>query len=287
MLEWSADSEYGELHDVLLCPPDHFRWRETSAISGATLASGRVFDPARAAAQHRELVDALAGAGVRCHLLEPDPALPYQVFARDSSVMTPWGPLVTQMHQSWRRGEYGPVIDFYAGNDVPVWRKITAGALEGGDVILVRPGVALIGSGEARTEWAAAEQLAAWLRERDWEVRVEPIPQRFVHMDVVVCVAAEGLALVCEEVASAGLLRWLRGLGIRLLDVPADVAFGLGVNVLSLGRDRVVSARASEELNARLRSEGLEVLDPDLDAFTSGGGGPHCLTQALRRETAA
>ena len=34
---WGADSEYGRLLDVLLCPPDNFRWLPTSAISRATL----------------------------------------------------------------------------------------------------------------------------------------------------------------------------------------------------------------------------------------------------------
>ena len=28
-----ADSEYGRLHDVLLCPPDNFRWLPTSAAA--------------------------------------------------------------------------------------------------------------------------------------------------------------------------------------------------------------------------------------------------------------
>ena len=41
---WGVDSEYGRLRDVLLCPPDHFRWLPSSAISRATLASGDAFD---------------------------------------------------------------------------------------------------------------------------------------------------------------------------------------------------------------------------------------------------
>ena len=81
----------GVLHDVLLCPPDNFRWLPTSAISKATLASGAKFDHEPATSQHRELVSAYERAGVTVHFLEPDPALPYQVFARDSSVATPDG----------------------------------------------------------------------------------------------------------------------------------------------------------------------------------------------------
>src|SRR6266571_2451536 len=110
---WGVDSEHGRLLDVLLCRSDNFRWLPTSAISQATLESGASFDPDRARRQHAEMVSIYEAAGVRCHFLEPDPALPYQVFARDSSAMTPAGAVVTQPAQPWRRGEYAPVIRFY------------------------------------------------------------------------------------------------------------------------------------------------------------------------------
>ena len=64
-------------------------------------------------------------------------------------------------------------------------------------------------------------------------------------------------------------------------------AFDLGVNAVSLGDERVLSGAGAGELNQALRSHGLEVLDPDLEMFTRGGGGAHCLRQALRRERVA
>ena len=128
---WGADSEYGTLRDVLLCRPDHFRWLPTSSISKATLAAGLRFDHDLAMRQHAEMVDAYRDAGVNVHFLEPDPALPYQVYARDSSFMTPHGAVVTQMHQWWRRGEYAPVIRFYQEAGIPIWRMITASAVRG------------------------------------------------------------------------------------------------------------------------------------------------------------
>ena len=131
-IAWGSDSEDGRLRDVLLCPPDNFRWLPTSAISRATLDAGHVYDAERAAAQHAEMVSAYESAGVACPYLEPDPALPYQVFARDSSVMTPWGGLVTQPKQWWRRGEYAAVTRFYQGAEIPIWKMVTAGSLEGG-----------------------------------------------------------------------------------------------------------------------------------------------------------
>ena len=116
---WGVDSEYGRLLDVLLCPPDNFRWRETSAITRATLEAGHRFDPEVVAAQHAGLVAAYEEAGVRCHFLEPEPALPYEVFTRDSSTMGPDGAVITQLAQWWRRGEYAPVIRFYERAEHP------------------------------------------------------------------------------------------------------------------------------------------------------------------------
>jgi N-dimethylarginine dimethylaminohydrolase len=284
---WGVDSEYGRLLDVLLCSPENFRWLPTSAISRATLDAGHRFDPELAASQHAALVAAYEAAGVRCHFLEPDAALPYQVFARDSSAMGPNGTVITQLAQPWRRGEYAEAVRFHQAAGIPIRSMITAGSLEGGDVMIVEPGTVLIGSGETRTQEAAADQLAGWYGDDGWEARVQPFPERFVHIDVLVAVLAEKLAAACTEVLPAGAVGWLREKGFDLIEVSAEQAFTLGVNAISLGDERVISGSGAKELNSALRDRGLEVIEVDLDMFTLGGGGAHCLGQALRRERRA
>ena len=284
---WGVDSEHGRLLDVLVCPPDNFRWLPTSAISRATLESSRRFEAELARRQHAEMVAAYGAAGVRVHRLEPDPALPYQVFARDSSAMTPSGAVITQLHQWWRRGEYAAAIRFYQGNEIPIRGMVTAAALEGGDLMILEPGRAVIGTGEARTQEPAARQLAGWLAEDGWEVRVEPIPERFVHIDVLLAVVAERLVAACTEVLAAGFVNWLRDRGFELIEVSAADAFELGANAISLGNERVLSATGAGALNAAMRAHGLTVHELDLSMFTLGGGGAHCLAQALRREPVA
>lgn len=281
---WGADSECGHLRDVLVCRPEHFRWLPTSAISKATLAAGHSFDPGLARSQHDALVAAYGSAGVRVHFAEPDSSLPYQVFTRDSSAMTPGGAVVTQLAQPWRRGEYAPTLGFLEEAGIPIRALITAGSLEGGDVMLVEPGRMLIGNGEERTQIEAARQLAGWLESDGWEVRIEPIPSQFVHIDVLVAIIAPKLAAVCVEAASGGLVRWLEGLDFEIIEVPLADALGLGVNAVSLGADRVISSAESRTLNAAIAARGIEVTELDLSMFTRGGGGPHCLSQALRRD---
>jgi N-dimethylarginine dimethylaminohydrolase len=198
--------------------------------------------------------------------------------------MTPWGAVIAQLRQWWRRGEYAPAIRFYRDAEIPIKWMVSAAALEGGDVLIIEPGRVLIGNGHARTQEPAARQVAAWFELEGWEARVEQFPDEYVHIDVLVSVLAERLAAVCTEVVSPSLVKWLREIEFELIEVSPEDAFHLGANAISLGDDRVMSGAGAESLNEAIRAQGLELLDPELDAFTLGGGGAHCLAQALRRE---
>ncbi len=284
MSAWGIQDETSTLTEVLVGPPGNFEWLPTSAISRAALASGRKLTTEDAVGAHAEMVSAYEDAGVKVHVLEPDPALPYQVFSRDSSVWGADGPIVTQLNQWWRRGEYAPVLRFYERAEIPVAHMVTAASFEGGDLVLPERDCALIGFCGERTQEPAARQVGEWLEQLGWTVRLQPFDPHFVHIDVIVCMAAPGLAVICEEAAPPGLAGWLTELGVELLAVTYADVMNLGANVMSLGGDRVLSAAGAGSLNERLRALGLTVYDPDLWPFTMGGGGPHCLAQPMRRE---
>ena len=283
---WGADSEYGVLTDVLLGSAEHFRWLPTSSISKATLASGASFDRDLALRQHAEMVDAYRDAGVAVHMLDPDPALPYQVYARDSSFMTPYGAVVTQMAQWWRRGEYAPVIRYYQAHGIPIFNMVTAGSFEGGDFDVIEPGCVLIGYCGERTQEQSARQVGGWLEAEGWEVLLEPIPEHYVHIDLMVCMLAPKLAAVCLDTTSDRVLDWLRSKRIELIPVSYRDTMLLGCNVVALGNDRILSTAQSQDLNAKLRALGFTVYDPDMTVFTLGGGGVHCMAQSVHREPA-
>ena len=98
---------------------------------------------------------------------------------------------------------------------------VTAGSFEGGDFMIVEPGVAAIGTGEERTQEQAARQVAGWLEAEGWEVRVERIPPHFLHIDVLACMLGEKLAAVCVEQASNGFVSWLESKGVEIVPVTA------------------------------------------------------------------
>lgn len=282
-MTWSIDSETAPLRAVLLCPPDHYKWIPTNAIACQTLEQNSVFERNGAQAQYRELVSALEGAGVACHYLTAEPHLPYQVYTRDSSQTTPWGTVLTQLSLPERRGEIGGVLAFY-GHQGGFWKVSTHGAIEGGDIHLIRPGLGIVGFSGVRTTLPAAREFAGWFEAEGWEMRLQPFAEHFLHLDVLFCMAADGIAVACTEVLGDDFATWLGRNGIRTVGASYREVMAMSCNVLALGDGRVLSPRHSARLNAALRAEGLTVLDPELDIFARGGGSVHCLTMPLRRD---
>jgi len=284
LAEWGVDSEHGVLRDLLVGPMDHYRWQSGNAMANRSLRLGRAFDMATAAGQYREMLSAYAGAGVETWGLDPDPALPYQIYARDSSVMTPWGAIITQLYSPWRRGEWLPVLEFYQAQAIPVYDVITAGSMEGGDFMVIEPGTILCGSSGERTSASGLRQLQGWVEDEGWEFVSYQFDPFFLHLDVKLAVLAEKLVAMCTEALEPELVRMFVDRGYAIIDVSFRQMVELGVNVVALGGDRVIIPADSIELKEKCRAHGLSVLDPDISMFTAGGGGIHCMCQALRRD---
>jgi len=286
LTEWGADSDYGVLRDVLLGPAEHYRWLETSSVSKKSIRRGYHFDSAVACTQHAEMVDAYRSAGVTVHFLETDPNLPYQIFARDSSVMTPHGAFITNMSQWWRRGENFRAIETYQKLGIPVYDYVTAGCFEGGDFDIIEPGCVLIGweGVEGRSQESAALQIKSWFDQEGWEVKLIDIDPFYVHIDLMVVMIAPKLAAVCLESTDPDIVRWLRGKNIEIIPVPFPDTLALGCNVVALGNDRVLLPSKSQYLKEQLRARGFEIFDPEVEMITFGGGGVHCMCQPLRRD---
>lgn len=283
---WGANSDYGTLRSVLLGPIENYRWLQTSSVSKKSLRRGVPFDPKVAQAQHAEMVDAYRSADVEVHFHKPDPHLPYQVYARDSSVMTPYGAIITHMAQPWRRGENFRAIETYHDLGIPIYDYVTAGTFEGGDFNVIEPGAVLIGweGPEGRSSKEGAEQIAGWMKAEGWEVMLIDIDPFYVHIDLMVVMIAPKLAAVCIECTDPKVVEWLRAKKIEIIEVPFQETLALGCNVVALGEDRVLLPAASKTLKEKLRALGFAIYDPELDMITQGGGGVHCMCQSLIRD---
>ncbi len=283
---WGANSEYGVLKDVLLGPVENYKWLKTSSVSKKTIRRNVEYNLDIAKTQYKEMISAYSSAGVKVHKHEPDPELPYQIFARDSSIMTPFGAIITNMAQWWRRGENYRAIETYNKLGIPIYDFITAGHFEGGDFNVIEPGCVLIGweGEEGRSHFRAAQQLKQWFEKEKWEVFITDIDPYYVHIDLMVVMLAEKLAAVCLDCTDPNIVTWLKNKKIKIISVPFQETIELGCNVVALGKDRVLLPEASKTLKAKLKAEGFEIFDPNLSMITQGGGGVHCMCQSLRRE---
>lgn len=288
--KWGINNDYAKLHHVLLGKPEYYRWVEAGPLIGRTLANadrtGHKFDLQLAMKQHTEMVSIYEENGVTCHYLDADEALHRNFFARDSSAMSPWGALICHMQLKVRRADYVTAIKFYQDNDIPIWNFATAGHFEGGDFNIIEPGRVLIGYCGERSEKEGSEQVADFVRAEGWEAVVAPISREFVHMDGLIVPLAEKLAVACIDAMEPWLVDIIRGWGIEIVDVDYREAKNLGVNLVALGDGKVLSMAGATDLNGKMRALGFEVYDPDMSMFTLGGGGVHCLSQALCRDEA-
>src|SRR5580692_1219207 len=281
---WGFDNETDPLTDVLLAAPDHLRHLATSSLSRKFLRENPAnLDVARD--QHRELTAAYRHFGVRIHTPPLEAELPMQVYTRDSSVMTPYGAIITAMANWWRRGENYAAIRTYERLGVPIYDMVTSGAFEGGDFNVIEEGCVLIGCGGARTQEEGARQVEEWFRREGWETRLAFIDEYYVHIDLMIVPIAPKLTAVCLACTDPRIVDWLKSKRHEIIDVPFQDTMALGCNFMSLGRDRVIAPSSSRTLIGQLRARGFEVAEVDTDEISKTGGGVHCMAQALRRTT--
>ncbi|MBX2859183.1 MAG: amidinotransferase [Cellvibrionaceae bacterium] len=282
---WGMDSEYGVLKDVLLGPPQYYKWLPSNSTAQRSLRMGYEFNQQFVFEQHANMAAAYEAAGVQVHRLDGEAHLPYQIYARDSSVMTPWGAIVSQMSNHWRRGEFAEIIRFYERQQIPIYDMVTAGSFEGGDFHIIKPGVVLCGYSGDRTSRPAIDQVSSWFETEGWEFFAYEFDPFYLHADVFFSMLAEGLAAVCVDAVEDTFISWLTAHGIEIVNIPfKDAMNNMGCNVVSLGKERVLLPESATVLQERCRSHGLEVITVDISMIARGGGSLHCMCQSLHRE---
>jgi arginine deiminase len=264
-------------------------------------------------------------SGVVARLAPPHsfiiPPLPNLLFTRDTSVWLDQHVAVTSPYMPARKREAALIRAIYrhaprfAGTPL-LYGDVAANHpeafLEGGDVLLLAPGVAAIGVGE-RTTPAGAETLAARALEAG-VVRVVlavPVEQRraTMHLDTV-CTMVDTDAVVmfppiahtlqAFPVTAAGasgpqpfLTAAAEAMGIerlRVLETGLDPVtaereqWDDGNNTLAIAPRLVVAYERNVETNARLEEAGIEVVRIPGSELGSGRGGPRCMSCPISRE---
>ena len=275
----------GVLKKVLLCPPTFYEIVPVSDFSRTALERGDVVDHVKAQAQHDELADALRDAEIEVsYIEEPDPTRHWAVFARDFAVNSPEGVVICRFKYAERKGEEGPGEKQLRKMGYKILDRVEKGAWEGGDVRYIDEKHLATGQGE-RSTWPGIRNAQEIFKPHGIKVHGIEIPTKWTHIDGVFAPIARGLAVIIKEEVPDWFLGFLEGRDYELVDIPAKEVDGtLGLNLLCLGNDRVLSFKTNTYVNGVLRGLGLKVYDPDLTEFVDRGGGPHCLTFELERD---
>ncbi len=188
--------------------------------------------------------------------------------------------------------------------------------VEGGDVLLLAPGVVAVGVGE-RTTAAGAEALARSLFEDGLAHTVLAVPiaqeRATMHLDTV-CTMVDVDAVVMYPNVVGSLSAYTlsrdphgvrirgeapfveaaaRAMGIdrlRVIDTGLDPVtaereqWDDGNNTLALAPGVVVAYERNTETNARLADAGIEVLAIEAAELGTGRGGPRCMSCPIARD---
>lgn len=281
--EYGVDSEFGRLTRVFLSSPEYLSMVPCNSVTKEALRNGLQVASDVACAQHAALVETLARAGVETLIAEALPALPDQSFARDTSLMTPWGLVGLRPGAFHRRGEVAHVLAQAEAAGVPILDTIRQGTVEGGDICILRPGFVIIGISGGRTNDEGAEAVASLFRRRGWRAMLYHFDPHFLHLDTIFTVVDHDLALGCRDVLDDAFMAEMERGGMDILPVSYKEARRLGCNVVSLGDRRVLTSVDNEGVNAQLAARGYDLLPVDISQFTRCGGGIHCLTMPLAR----
>jgi arginine deiminase len=247
--------------------------------------------------------------------------LPNLLFTRDSSFWIGSRVAITSLALPARARETSLTDVIYAHHPrfLGVRRayESRSAPVEGGDVLLLAPGVVAVGVGE-RTTPAGAEALARSLFDDDLAHTVLAVPiaqeRAQMHLDTV-CTMVDIDAVVMypnivESLSAFTIHRDGSG-GVRIDDArpfliaAADamgieklrvIATGLdpvtaereqwddGNNTLAVAPGVVIAYERNAETNARLADSGIEVLSIEASELGTGRGGPRCMSCPAARD---
>lgn len=236
--------------------------------------------------QHQSLVTALEKEGAHVVFLENDAAAkwPEALFTRDLGMVVPGGVILSRLALHIRYGETKLAAGCFARADMPILGAIQGhGFVEGGSFEMLDKHTALIGRSE-RVNAEGIHQLKQLLSFQGIDLIEIDLPASIIHLDEAFLMVDAKKALVNISLLPFWFLEELHHRNIELLHVdPRDPA--LTINALCVSPGRVVCSSEGKYTADLLSRNGLEVIPVEVSEIEKLGGGIHCCTLPLIRDS--
>jgi N-dimethylarginine dimethylaminohydrolase len=279
---------------LLLTDPTHFEVSYTINpwMRPYAWAENPVGHLAAARRSFQSFVAALTAAGARLEIMPGVAGLPDMVFPANAAVVLDRLALLARFRHPERQGEEQHFQEHFR---VLMERRFVLDEVallppncfqEGaGDCIWdAARGRFWAGYGQRSTRQAAVEVSAFFSRET---TALELVSPRFYHLDVCFCPLSGGEIFYYPPAFSAASLAAIRDVVAPedLIEATDEDAARFNVNAVNID-DRLVMAKASPELVARLAERGYRVSQVDVLPFIMSGGGAYCMALRLDNRSA-
>jgi len=301
---WGAEG-IGKLREVLVSRPTENEIRPEYAKQWQyyySSAAGNA-DLGRLQAQFDEYYDVLRASGVRVHMVEaPVPAIGQYGYIKNLVTLAGAGLVVRGgviMHRyglgSWQRGREVIWSKAFSALQLPVYLTIHG------------RGICEPGAGRWLDEKTFVFNESVVANEeglRQLQFVLEGLGVEFVlahspgwydsigggnigtsHMDMVLLVPAERVAVLSPHLVNYGFVRELVRRDFRIVEVPVEEYWDLAVNGVTLEPGKVVMNAGSPTVVAALEKAGVEVIQVDFSESQKFAiAGLHCATLELVRD---
>lgn len=299
--EFGVDNSVGKIKKILMhCPGDELlqladgKYEEEAGARILKSKEGRIRnyfkshelpDIGLMREQHNRMADILKNNGVDVYYLnDPSNYWTNLTFTRDVALMLPKGTVLTRFAMYFHQGDTFLTQKFMAEQNIPLLGAIQGtGTVEGGSFSMLDKKTAIIGR-SVRINDAGIEQLRTLLSYQGIELIVIDMPAYYIHLDEAFVPIDKDKVLVSTFILPHWFLKYLSDRGYQLIETDRDDPM-LTNNCIAIEPGKVLFSEKGIKTIKNLEKAGVEVLTVDISEINKLGGGIHCSTLPLLRES--